>query len=222
MPETRLIDLLNKHHQEETRQDQVGDLKIHNQEGMEDECSSWQEGRDKEEGIALDKPWAGITPVPKGLTERLLSCRSHASQKPEAYRMPNITKLSPKVPNHFFASTLLIRTSYTGKRVLSCYFMIASAKLKRGEKLAKLVVDDYPNVFPDELPGLLPIREIELRINFVLGTQQISIRPYRMAPAKLTELNVQLKDLFAKGFIQESTSPWEASILFAKKHDGSL
>lgn len=42
-PETRLLDLLNKHHQEETRQDQVGDLKIHN-----------QEGRDKEEGIALD------------------------------------------------------------------------------------------------------------------------------------------------------------------------
>ncbi|KAH0974034.1 hypothetical protein GBA52_015933 [Prunus armeniaca] len=47
MQETRLLDLLNK-------QDQVGDLKIHNQEGMEDECSSWQEGRDKEEGIALD------------------------------------------------------------------------------------------------------------------------------------------------------------------------
>lgn len=118
--------------------------------------------------------------------------------------------------------SLLMRTCYTGKRVLSCYSMIASAKLKKGEKLATPVVDDYPDVFPDELPGLPPTREVEFRIDLVPGTQEISIRPYRMAPAKLAELNVQLEDLWAKGFIRESTSPWEASVLFAKKHDGSL
>ncbi|CAL9029351.1 unnamed protein product [Prunus brigantina] len=91
--------------------------------------------------------------------------------------------------------SLPMRTCYTGKRVLSCYSMIASAKLQKGEKLATPVVDDYPDVFPDELPGLPPTREVEFRIDLVPGTQEISIRPYRMAPAKLAELNVQLEDL---------------------------
>ena len=71
------------------------------------------------------------------------------------------------------------------------------------------VVCEFPDVFPEELPGLPPEREIEFYINVVTGTDPISMSPYRMAPAELKELNEQLKELLDKGFIRPSTSPWE-------------
>ena len=57
------------------------------------------------------------------------------------------------------------------------------------------VVKDFLDVFPEELPGLPPDREIEFGIDVPLGTQPISIPPYRMAPLELRELKVQLQDL---------------------------
>ncbi|EXC31837.1 Transposon Ty3-I Gag-Pol polyprotein [Morus notabilis] len=84
------------------------------------------------------------------------------------------------------------------------------------------IVDDFQDVFPSELPGLPPDREIEFCIDLVPGTSPISIAPYRMAPAKNVELRKQLQKLMEKGFIRPSTSPWGAPVLFAKKHDGSL
>ena len=84
------------------------------------------------------------------------------------------------------------------------------------------VVKDFPDVFLEELPGLPPNREIEFGIDVPLGTQPISIPPYRMAPLELRELKVQLQDLLDKGFICPSTSPWGAPVLFVKKKDGSL
>lgn len=85
-----------------------------------------------------------------------------------------------------------------------------------------LVVNEFPDVFPDELPGLPPEREIEFSIDVLPDTQPISIPPYRMAPAELQELKAQLKDLLDKGFIRPSTSPWGAPVLFVRKKDGSL
>ena len=84
------------------------------------------------------------------------------------------------------------------------------------------VVRDYSDVFPEELPGLPPDREIEFCIDVVSGTQPISIPPYRMAPAELKELKAQLQDLLDKGFIRPSVSPWGAPVLFVKKKDGTL
>ena len=84
------------------------------------------------------------------------------------------------------------------------------------------MVNEFPDVFPDELPGLPPEREIEFSIDVLPDTQPISIPPYRMAPAELRELKVQLKDLLDKGFIRPSTSPWGAPVLFVRKKDGSL
>ena len=84
------------------------------------------------------------------------------------------------------------------------------------------VVCEYPDVFPNELPGIPPDREVEFGIDLLLGTQPISIPPYRMAPAELNELKEQLKDLLDKGFIHPSCSPWGAPVLFVKKKDGSL
>ncbi|KAL0539660.1 hypothetical protein IC582_023876 [Cucumis melo] len=84
------------------------------------------------------------------------------------------------------------------------------------------VVRDYPDVFPEELPGLPPHREVEFAIELEPGTVPISRAPYRMAPAELKELKVQLQELLDKGFIRPSVSPWGVPVLFVKKKDGSM
>ena len=84
------------------------------------------------------------------------------------------------------------------------------------------MVKEFNDVFPGELPGLPPEREIEFSIELVPGTNPIFIAPYRMAPSELRELKVQLQDLLDKGFIRPSASPWGAPVLFVKKKDGTL
>ncbi|GKV36711.1 hypothetical protein SLEP1_g44811 [Rubroshorea leprosula] len=96
----------------------------------------------------------------------------------------------------------------------------ASSVTSRLEDIS--VVREFPDVFPEDLPGLPPDREVEFAIDLVLGTGPISKAPYRMAPAELKELKVQLKELLEKGFIRPSVSPWGAPVLFVKKKDGSM
>jgi hypothetical protein len=81
------------------------------------------------------------------------------------------------------------------------------------------VVYEYPDVFLDELPGMPPDRDIEFAIELQLGTAPISKRPYRMPPAELAELKMQLQELLDKGFIRPSTSPWGCPALFVKKDE---
>ena len=84
------------------------------------------------------------------------------------------------------------------------------------------VVCEYEDVFPDELPGLPPLRVVDFYIELHLGTSPISMTPHRMAPVELQELRVQLQELLDKRFIRPSTSPWGAPVLFAKKKDKTL
>ena len=84
------------------------------------------------------------------------------------------------------------------------------------------VVSEYLDVFPDELSGLPPTRDSEFVIDVLPGTAPISKALYRMAPAELQELKVQLKEMLDKGFIRPSVSPWGAPVLFVKKKDGTL
>ena len=84
-------------------------------------------------------------------------------------------------------------------------------------KLADIpVVNEFSDVFPEELPGLPPEREVELSIDVISGTTPISRAPYRMAPTELKELKAQLQDLLEKGFIRPSVSPWGAPVLLVK------
>ncbi|TYK27234.1 ty3-gypsy retrotransposon protein [Cucumis melo var. makuwa] len=87
---------------------------------------------------------------------------------------------------------------------------------------SKPVVREYPDVFSDELLGLPPPREIDFAIELKSSTAPISRAPYKMAPAELKELKVQLQELLDKGFIRPSVSPWGAPVLFVKKKDGSM
>ena len=78
-------------------------------------------------------------------------------------------------------------------------------------------VSDFSDLFPEELPGSPPQREIEFSIDVVPSATPESITPYRMAPLELKELKLQLQELLEKGFIRPSVSPWGAPVLFVKK-----
>ena len=84
------------------------------------------------------------------------------------------------------------------------------------------IVREFADVFPSELPGLPPRREVEFSNNLLPGTSPISVPPYRFALAELRELKIQLDELSSLGFIRPSSSPWGAPALFATKKDGSL
>jgi hypothetical protein len=79
------------------------------------------------------------------------------------------------------------------------------------------VVNEYPDVFPDDLLGMPPDRDIEFSIELLSGTALISKRPYRMNVKDLAELKKQIEELLCKGFICPSSSPWGAPTLFVDK-----
>nr|GFB00476.1 putative reverse transcriptase domain-containing protein [Tanacetum cinerariifolium] len=85
-----------------------------------------------------------------------------------------------------------------------------------------MTVQNFPEVFPEDLPGLPPTRPVEFQIDLVPGAAPVARAPYRLAPSKMKELSKQLKELSDKGFIRPSSSPWGAPVLFVKKKDGSF
>ncbi|GKF94177.1 hypothetical protein Tco_0283877, partial [Tanacetum coccineum] len=84
------------------------------------------------------------------------------------------------------------------------------------------IVKNFPDVFPEDLPGLPQTRQVEFHIYLVPGAAPVARAPYRLAPSEMKELADQLQELFDKGFIRPSSSPWGAPVLFVKKKDGSL
>ena len=85
-----------------------------------------------------------------------------------------------------------------------------------------LVVREFSDVFPYDIAGLPPDREVEFTIDLIPRTEPISIPPYRMASAELRKLKAQLEEFLSKGFIRPSISSWGAPVLFVKKKNGSL
>jgi hypothetical protein len=82
-------------------------------------------------------------------------------------------------------------------------------------------VRDFPDVFPEELPGMPPDREVEFVVDLLPGTAPISKQPYKMSVEELKELKKQLTELQEAGYIRPSSSPWGAPVLFVQKKDGS-
>ncbi|GKF95275.1 hypothetical protein Tco_0288010, partial [Tanacetum coccineum] len=83
-------------------------------------------------------------------------------------------------------------------------------------------MSNFPNVFPEDLPGLPPTRKVEFQIDLIPGDAPVARAPYRLAPSEMKELSEKLKELSDKGFIRPSSSPWGAPVLFVKKKDGSF
>jgi hypothetical protein len=84
-----------------------------------------------------------------------------------------------------------------------------------------LVVKEFADVFPEELPGMPPERELDFTIDLKPGTKPIARTPYRMSTPELQELKMQLKELLDLGLIRPSVSPWGALVIFIRKKDGS-
>jgi hypothetical protein len=93
--------------------------------------------------------------------------------------------------------------------------IVNSAKGKSLEEIK--VVNEYPDVFPDELPGMPPDRDIEFSIELLPSTSPIYKRPYGMNVKDLAGLNKQIDELLSKGYIRPSSSPWGSPILFVDK-----
>jgi len=87
----------------------------------------------------------------------------------------------------------------------------------------KSIVNEYQDVFPEELPQKLPQkREADLRINLIPGSSPPTRAPYRMSTTELTELKKQLDKMLGSGFIKPSLSPYGAPVLFVRKKTGEL
>ena len=84
------------------------------------------------------------------------------------------------------------------------------------------IVRDFLDVFPEDVSGMPPEREVEFSIELMPGTAPISKAPYRLAPPEMAELKKQIQELLDKDFIRPSFSPWGAPVLIVKKKDGSM
>jgi hypothetical protein len=83
------------------------------------------------------------------------------------------------------------------------------------------VVNEFPDVFPEELLGMPPDRDIKFVIELKPGTTPIYKTPYRMATPELVKLKEHIKELLEKGFIRPSSSPWGIPMIFVLKKDGT-
>nr|KYP39814.1 Transposon Ty3-I Gag-Pol polyprotein [Cajanus cajan] len=104
---------------------------------------------------------------------------------------------------------------------VECCLLLAAMSVEIDRVIAEIdVVQDFAEVFPDEVPRLPPTREMEFSIDLVPGAGPVSVAPYRMAPAELVELKGQLEDLLEKQLVRPSVSSWGAPVLLVKKKDG--
>ncbi|GJX53321.1 putative reverse transcriptase domain-containing protein [Tanacetum coccineum] len=124
----------------------------------------------------------------------------------------------------------IISCTKTQKYLLEgCPIFLAQVTMKKAEDKSKEkqleevpIVQDFPEVFPEDLPGIPPTRQVEFQIDLIPGAAPVARAPYRLAPSEMKELSDQLKELSDKGFIRPSSSPWGAPVLFVKKKDGSF
>ncbi|GJW40131.1 putative reverse transcriptase domain-containing protein [Tanacetum coccineum] len=110
-----------------------------------------------------------------------------------------------------------------------CQIFLAQISAKKeedkseGKKLKDVpIVRDFPEVFPEDLLGLPPVRLVAFQIDLIPGAAPVARAPYRLAPSEMKELSEQLQELSDKDFIRPSSSPWGAPVLFIKKKDGSF
>ncbi|GKB76205.1 putative reverse transcriptase domain-containing protein [Tanacetum coccineum] len=111
-----------------------------------------------------------------------------------------------------------------GCNVFLAHVTTKEAKDKsEGKRLEDVpIVRDFLEVFPEDLPGIPPARQVEFQIDLVLSAAPVAWVPYRLAPSKMKVLAEQLQELSNKGFIRPSSSPWGAPVLFVKKKDESF
>jgi hypothetical protein len=152
-----------------------------------------------------------------------LDCR----KRRVTFSMPGIKEFSFQCPKSE-SSKLMISSLKAHKSLAQgCQGYLVNITVDEGdEEVLQIegveIVKEFPDVFPSDLSGLPPRREVEFSISLLPGAAPISIASYRLAPAELLELKRQIQELLDKGFIRPSVSPWGAPVLFVRKKDGTL
>ncbi|GJT05348.1 putative reverse transcriptase domain-containing protein [Tanacetum coccineum] len=131
--------------------------------------------------------------------------------------------------NHPFNINLMPVELGSFDAIIGCPVFLAHVTTKKAKDKSKEkrhedvpIVRDFPDVFPEDLSGLPPTRQVEFQIDLVPGAAPVARAPYRLAPSEMKELSEQLQELSDKDFIRPSSSPWRAPVLFVKKKDGSF
>jgi len=105
---------------------------------------------------------------------------------------------------------------------LECFVILTQIKVDSEVEMQTIpVVSEFMNVFPNEVPGLLPKREVKFSINLVFGAGTVSMASFRMTPIELKEMKKQVEELLDKEFIRPSVSAWGTPLLLVKKKDES-
>jgi hypothetical protein len=130
------------------------------------------------------------------------------------YAKKSIRLTTPDGKEMAFVTELVV----TAKGVANCAKVNQLDDTQRSEVP---VVNEFPDVFPEELPGMPPDRDIEFVIELKPGTAPIYKTPYRMATLELAELKEHHTELLEKGFIRPTSSPWGALVFFIPKKDGT-
>eukprot|EP00253_Pinus_taeda_P017694 PITA_17694 len=116
----------------------------------------------------------------------------------------------------------LIKNIRKGCQVYAIQVGYADSKDKSASLTSIPIIQEFTDVFPEEIPRLPPRRNIDFTIELVPGAAPVSRAPYRMSIPELTKLKMQLQELLDKEYIRPSVSPWGAPVLFVKKKDGTL
>jgi hypothetical protein len=126
----------------------------------------------------------------------------------------SIKLTTPEGKEMEFIVELVVTTKGVANRV-----KVNQQDASQGSKVP--VVNEFPDVFPEELPGMPPDRDIEFVIELKLDITPIYKTPYRIATPELAELMEHIKELLEKRFIHPSSSPWGAPVIFVSKKDGT-
>ncbi|GJU81366.1 hypothetical protein Tco_1283731 [Tanacetum coccineum] len=124
---------------------------------------------------------------------------------------------------HGRAYLLRDKNAHRDPNVVTVFIAQVMEKKSDDKRLEDIpVVREFPKVFPEDLPGLPPVRQVEFQIDLIPGAAPVARAPYRLAPLEMQELSNQLQELTDRGLIRPSTSPWGAPVLFVKKKDESF
>ncbi|GJW26964.1 putative reverse transcriptase domain-containing protein [Tanacetum coccineum] len=151
------------------------------------------------------------------------------AEKKGKHQKPNSNVLTGKQREKISVGKLSSYSKAQEYMAKGCQVFLAQISTKKEEDKSEgkqikdvPIVRDFPEVFPEDLPGLPPARPVEFQIDLILGAAPVARAPYRLAPSEMKELSEQLQELSDKGFIRPSSSPWGAPVLFVKKKDGSF
>ncbi|GJR04985.1 putative reverse transcriptase domain-containing protein [Tanacetum coccineum] len=161
----------------------------------------------------------GLNTILRGCTLNLLNHPFNINLMPKIVRIPwgNETLIVHGDGSNQGNETRLniISCTKTQKYLLKgCPIFLAHVTTKKAEDKSEEkrledvpIVRDFPDVFPEDLPGLPPARQVEFQIDLVPGAAPVARAPYRLAPSEMKELSEQLQELSDKGFIRPSSSP---------------